>query len=183
RIPSPAGLNALRCSLIFAAPSVVVAVPITLAPCRASASAIALPIPRVAPVTSATLVSDMLIRRPPRTAHGTRLDTASAARQSRAVARPPDSLRTLSRSCVGRRHRSRTRSSSLGFAPLAQASSAPCSASPRSARSFLYFERCFDRCAVAHGHHSQIGGDAPAQSGQDLPGAAFHDVADAARDE
>src|SRR5438046_9425776 len=44
---------------ISAAPSSVVAVPPTLAPERASASAIALPMPRVAPVTSAVCPSSI----------------------------------------------------------------------------------------------------------------------------
>src|SRR5439155_24031737 len=44
---------------IAAAPSSVVAVPATLAPERASASAIALPMPRVAPVTSAICPSSI----------------------------------------------------------------------------------------------------------------------------
>ena len=52
RAPSPS--NSRSASEIVAAPASVVAVPTTFAPLRASASAIARPMPRVAPVTSAT---------------------------------------------------------------------------------------------------------------------------------
>src|SRR5437660_6491658 len=59
RMPSPALPNTLRYAAIDAAPSILVAVPITVTPARASACAIAMPIPRVAPVTSASFCSDM----------------------------------------------------------------------------------------------------------------------------
>ena len=57
--PVPRLPAAARYAAIFAAPSSVVAVPITVAPARASASAIARPMPRVAPVTSATCPSSV----------------------------------------------------------------------------------------------------------------------------
>ena len=57
---------------IFAAPSSVVAVPITVAPSAASRSAIARPMPRVAPVTSAVLAGKRSV------AHGRKSPRASA---------------------------------------------------------------------------------------------------------
>ena len=52
--PRPLSPSACSASPIERAPSSLVAVPMTVAPCRPSASAIARPMPRDAPVTSAT---------------------------------------------------------------------------------------------------------------------------------
>ena len=58
--PLPELPAAARYSEIAAAPFSLVAVPTTVAPCAARFSAIALPMPRVAPVTSAILFSRLI---------------------------------------------------------------------------------------------------------------------------
>ena len=59
-VPLPWICAAARYVVIDAAPASVVAVPTTVAPCAPSSSAIARPIPRVAPVTSATCFSSCI---------------------------------------------------------------------------------------------------------------------------
>ena len=58
-MPSPRAPASRRYAEIAAAPASVVEVPTTLAPARASSSAIAFPMPRVAPVTRAVCPSSM----------------------------------------------------------------------------------------------------------------------------
>ncbi|MCY1183899.1 hypothetical protein D9M73_245540 [compost metagenome] len=53
--PVPSMPCSLRVAAMFAAPEAEVAVPTTMAPMRPSSSAMAWPMPRLAPVTSATL--------------------------------------------------------------------------------------------------------------------------------
>ena len=60
-IPRPLMFASLRKSVIVAAPLSEVAVPITVAPCSPKLSAIALPIPRVAPVTRAIFPSKLIL--------------------------------------------------------------------------------------------------------------------------